>query len=752
MLTRKTVRFALVLLTATTLQTERSLCEELLRPSQEASIQRHDLFVQLYPETHELIGRDRITLVPSGEQTVIRLSLASTLAVMRVTDGSDDSTSREPDQTLTFSIEHDVAAPQSQQVVIPLPSDSVGKEVMTLVITYQGTINDPPREPRHLRFVTPSETAGHIGSEGVYLSSESQWYPDSPGSLSTYVLGVALPEGWMAVTQAAVRQTTACSPDRCGRSNMALIEWSPTKPSEALTLVANRFVVKERSWIATSGQPVKLATYLFPEDARLADEYLDAISRYLDAYIRVLGPYPFETFAVVENFFASGLGMPSFTLLGSSIIKRHYIQPYALGHEIVHSWIGNGVFNRTDKGNWVEGLTTYLANYYWYELTRESVQARDQRRLFVRSYNLHVLPDRDYPVGQFMQKHDERDNAIGYQKTAMAFHLLRQEIGEQAFWKGIQRLIAGYLGRHAEWRDVQLVFNEASGRDLGWFFQQWIERGGVPAPSLNRAVARPVDNAAAFALDVGITQAEPLFRFPVQIRIRMDDGRDHTLTIQMTQAAQSVTVRLPSRPADVRLDPESMLIRKIPRRSLPPMLNHYVTDVRRTAMLAGAVPPSHPYQELVGRIAAQEERKGSSDHAAVIPNATAALFPSEGSVLLLGQEGGREDIQPLLATHCGQRVRLTESGVAIEGNNYDGPGTAVIATCHRADRPDSVLSLLYSTTPEAAAPVSRLLFFYGWHSVVVFKNGSVVSRGEWPGERDAGEQMEVVVDEERVIR
>ena len=61
--------------------------------------------------------------------------------------------------------------------------------------------------------------------------------------------------------------------------------------------------------MAPSGQPVQLATYLFPEDAHLADEYLDATARYLEAYIPMLGPYPFESFSVVENFFASGLGM-----------------------------------------------------------------------------------------------------------------------------------------------------------------------------------------------------------------------------------------------------------------------------------------------------------------------------------------------------------------------------------------------------------------------------------------------------------
>ena len=157
---------------------------------------------------------------------------------------------------------------------------------------------------------------------------------------------------------------------------MVMTEWAVTRPSEALTLVANTFVSTFRDWTAKTGQRIRLSTYLFPNDAHLAGEYLDATAHYLDAYIPLLGPYPFEKFAVVENFFASGLGMPSFTLLGSGIIKRHYVQPYALGHEIVHSWIGNDVFNRSERGNWVEGLTTYLANYYWHELMETASRRR----------------------------------------------------------------------------------------------------------------------------------------------------------------------------------------------------------------------------------------------------------------------------------------------------------------------------------------------------------------------------------------
>ncbi len=86
-----------------------------------------------------------------------------------------------------------------------------------------------------------------------------------------------------------------CPPPLCCETELIGDGMGPTEPSEALTLVANRFVAKTREWPSKDGQAVRLATYLFPEDAQLAEEYLDATARYLDAYIPLLGPYPFDS-------------------------------------------------------------------------------------------------------------------------------------------------------------------------------------------------------------------------------------------------------------------------------------------------------------------------------------------------------------------------------------------------------------------------------------------------------------------------
>jgi hypothetical protein len=439
------------------------------------------------------------------------------------------------------------AAPGSaeQTVTVRFGKPLMKDETAALVWQYHGAIDEPPRAPKHLRFVTPSETAGHIGLEGVYLSGETRWYPDLDGSLATFAVRVRTPSDWHAVTHG--KQLA-----RSVHDNVATASWDVTAKTEALSLVANCFLVKQKDWPGPSGQSVEIAAYLFPDEANLAGEYLDASIRYLETYAKLLGPYPFPKFAVVENFFASGLGMPSFTLLGSGVIKRHYVQPYALGHEIVHSWIGNDVFNAPNQGNWVEGLTTYLANYYYEELTGTPEQAREQRRMMLLGYAVYVKPEEDYPVAQFTQKRDQKDNAIGYQKAAMIFHVLRRELGDETFWKGLRALVARYSGKHAGWREVEQVFAETSGRNLREFFAHWVERpGAAPLPG-----------------------------------VKPD-----------------------------RSDPDYELFRRIPREALPPMLNLFVTDPARTvvAPTGGSEQDRAPYAELAAQIAAKDSVVVSQD-------------------------------------------------------------------------------------------------------------------------------------------
>lgn len=685
----------------------------------------HDLSIELIPDRHLLLATDRAVLkllTPGIEQIVWSLNAA--LHVTRIDERTGDV-----GRPLAFTLRSG-PDPALQSVAVRFDRRPKQGETLTLEWRYEGAIDDPPREPRQLRFVTPSETGGHIGSEGVYLSGETRWYPDLPGALPTFRVRVSTPEGWEAVTHGTQvdRQVS-----RFSESPTVIAEWEVSVRTEALTLVANHFIRDHKTWRDPAGRRVEVATYLLPENAALSGEYLEASIRYLEAYTKLLGPYPFPKFAVVENFFASGLGMPSFTLLGSGVVKRHYVQPYALGHEIVHSWIGNWVLNDPAQGNWVEGLTTYLANYYYDELASRAEEAREHRRMLLLGYAVYVRPEEDYPVGQFRQKQNQKDNAIGYQKAAMVFHMLRREIGEQAFWDGLRLLVRERGGAYAAWSDLERVFARSAGRDLRGFFAQWVERAGAPGLRLVDARYRPDDGPAIrLQLRQGQGSADGAYRLRLPLVVMLVGGQVYRTVLEMAALEQTFTIPIPARPVSLQVDPEFETFRRLERAQLPPMLNLFVTDLERAVMLpaGGSGKDLEPYQELAARLTTRSLESPAQRPAVILKDAAGEAVPPAGSVLILGGPGLNHAATWALRG-CGETVQIERDRITIAGQVYEDRALALLLSCRRPDQPGSVVTLFYGMTSETAAKAARLLFFYGWQSYLVFRDGAVIARGDW---------------------
>jgi aminopeptidase N len=688
-----------------------SLRTETVSSDHQAEVLSHDMEVELDPDRHRIHVNDRVTIKGlDSSLSFLSFILNQALEVSKISIADSDRKGLTVTTVPNGSKSHESG---TQQIKVSLDAPLAPGQRLTLEWQYDGIIDDPPREPRHLRFVTPSETAGHIGPEGIYLSGETHWYPDLSGSLPTFRVRVVTPKTWQAVTHGR-QQSQGIQEDKM------VADWDIGSRTEALTLVANRFVKTQQNW-----KGIEIAAYLFPEDSQLAQEYLDASVRYLEQYTTLLGPYPFPKFAVVENFFPSGLGMPSFTLLGSGVIKRHYIQPYALGHEIVHSWIGNWVFNRTDRGNWVEGLTTYLANYYYEELMGTPEQAREQRRLMTLGYAIYVRPEEDYPISRFTHKTDQKDNAIGYQKTAMVFHMLRREIGDELFWKGLRYLVSEYGSTYADWHDVEQTFSTVSHADLRWFFAQWIEQAGAPVLKVHNARVQKEPGTQGYILQFHIAQTGTSYRVTLPLNVEMPNGQSLMTSLRLDAADQVVSLPVPAKPVRVEIDPNFEAFRRLDRHEIPPILNQFVTDTERFVLLPthGTDVERQPYQELATRFMAQEP------HNTVSTKADHDLR-SAGSVLVLGGPGINGAAE-WAVSGCRDQVFLEKNLAIIEGHTYQGPNVAFLISCLHPEQPDRVITLFYGVSPSAAATVARLLFFYGWQSYLVFQDGAVIARGNF---------------------
>ena len=111
--------------------------------------------------------------------------------------------------------------------------------------------------------------------------------------------------------------------------------------------------------------------------------------------------------------------MPTLTYLGVNVVRLPFIRSTSLGHEVLHNWWGNGVYPSYARGNWSEGLTTFMADYTYKE--RESAGAARQMRLeWLRDFTAVPL-GQDLPLAKFTSRTHGTSQIVGYHKAAMVF-------------------------------------------------------------------------------------------------------------------------------------------------------------------------------------------------------------------------------------------------------------------------------------------------------------------------------------------
>ena len=340
----------------------------------------------------------------------------------------------------------------------------------------------------------PSAGLAVSGPEGSYLPGYAAWVPWSGEGVASYRLRVRLPEPYRAVATGRLAEERI-------EDGYYHATFAADRPSEPPSLFAGPYEVGE----GRAGG-IRLRTYFHGELAGLSATYLAASAGYLERFQRQVGPYPYADFHVISAPLPVGLGFPNLTYIDRRILPLPFIRARSLAHEVLHNWWGNGVAVDYAGGNWAEGLTTYMADY---ALAAEAGpdKAREMRLGWLRDYAA-LPPDRDQALVGFTAKRHDAAQVIGYNKAAFVFHMLKAEIGGEAFSQGLRDFWRDKRFATAGWRDLRAAFERSSGRDLAWFFAQWLERVG--APRLRIETARP--NGPAEDREVALTMRNRTIR------------------------------------------------------------------------------------------------------------------------------------------------------------------------------------------------------------------------------------------------
>lgn len=584
-----------------------------------------------------------------------------------------------------------------------------------LRLSYSGKISDVIIQFGNEYAQSFAETSGIIASEGVYLNKNSAWVPDFGDEFITFDLSIEFEgraEEWLAISQG----------DRSGRN-----AWASHQPVEEIYLIAGAFTEYSHSdYDDAERDSIEKLAYLRTPDTNLANRYLDATERYLALYEPLLGKYAYSKFALIENFWETGYGMPSFTLLGEKIIRFPFILESSYPHEILHNWWGNGVYPDYETGNWSEGLTAYLADHLFQEMDGNGAQYRKE---MLSRYGNYVGEGVDFPLKDFTARNSAASQAIGYGKTLMLWHMLRTRLGDDLFLHGLRTFYADFLFKRASFADIALHFSSISGEDLTSFFSQWVERVG--APEITLSVDKEQGNRAR--LMFAQVQDELPYQISMPVALFYADEVDPVIVeIDLSERLEGFLAEDYDSLEAVIADPRYDLFRRL--------------DVLETAPTIGSLFGS---EQVTFILPANEEKISGADWRALAEAFGAGLdaqilaadaidtLPEDRDVWIIGRDN------PWLAS---LNTAAADYGLVLnsEGLKFNDAmlglveysNRSSVATVRHPVDPSLTLGFIHIDNVEAVPGMIEKLPHYGKYSYLSFEGAEPVNdiKGTWASE------------------
>jgi len=567
----------------------------------------------------------------------------------------------------------------------------------------------------HYRGDIPPADRGQFSPNGVVLEGATWWYPSFSNHLVTFELSVDMPANWRGVSQG--RRLVQKLEEAYSR-----VVWQELSPQEEIYLIAAPFTeYRERL-----GE-VDAMAFLRQPDPVLAQRYLEVTAHYIDLYGELIGPYPYAKFALVENVAETGYGMPSFTLLGPRVIRLPFILHSSYPHEILHNWWGNGIYVDYSQGNWAEGLTSYLADHL---IQQQRGNGANFRRDILQRYADFVGHKRDFPISEFRSRHSPSSEAVGYGKTQMFFHMLRRQMGDIAFTRGLKTLYRRYLFREAGFDDLTQVFSEVTERNLAPFFDQWVKRGGAPQLQLGAVRREQMGEEWKVVLTLEQNQAAAPYALDVPLAITLAGQEEaYEVVVTLTKKGESFELVVPGRPLRIDVDPAFDIFRAVDRSEIPPALSQAFGAESMLLVL-----PSRADADLVQayRQLAQVWRRMLGSEIEVVMDDQLTALSMDRAVWLLGWQNV---FAPQVVSKLQRNgVTVTAKEIGIGGDRFSVDRDAVIMSARSEVNTDQALVWLAANNPRAIAGLARKLPHYRKYSYLAFSGEAPTNRlkGQWP--------------------
>jgi len=303
---------------------------------------------------------------------------------------------------------------------------------------------------------------------------------------------------------------------------------------------------------------IEVSNWTFPEDTEKSKPSFKRSIEMVNFFATKIGPYPYEKLANVQSSTRFG-GMENASAIFYSqeaIAKGRNIES-TVSHEIAHQWFGDSVTEKDWHHLWLsEGFATYFGALFFEQSEGRNnfiqIMKKSRKRIFQsKSTDRSIV---DYEIKDLYKLL----NSNNYSKGAWVLHMLRGLLGDEIFFNGISKYYSKYKNKTVLTDDFMTTMEEVSGKNLQYFFDQWIFSPGYPIIEFEQNWIPKNNGNGKMIITINQMQKKKWPTFIFESKICWDNNK--CIPVKVNQKTQSFEIATLIEPDSIYIDPENWIL------------------------------------------------------------------------------------------------------------------------------------------------------------------------------------------------
>lgn len=416
-------------------------------------------------------------------------------------------------------------------------------------------INPEGKENKHIEIWTQGET-----------EANSCWFPtiDKPNEKMTHELLITVPDKYKTLSNGLlIKSTNNNDGTRTDHWKMSQVH----APYLVMMAIGDYSIIKD-TWKRKDGKEIEVSYYVEHDYAPYARDIFGKTPKMIAYFSKLLGvEYPWEKYSqvVVRDYVSGAMENTTATIHGEFLYKtkRELLDGHnesIIAHELFHHWFGDLITCESWANLPVNESFANYSQYLWDEYEYGADVADHYAYIEMQGYLLQSKQSGYADMVRFDYKDkEEMFDAHSYNKGGRILHMLRNIIGDEAFFESLKIFLTENAYQPVEVHHLRLAFEKVTGQDLNWFFNQWFYAQGHP----KFKITQEYDDVKK-EITVTIEQKQnfekvPLYIIPVEIDIYAA-GEKTTHSVKLTKRLEQFTFRVSQKPDLVNFDARKILL------------------------------------------------------------------------------------------------------------------------------------------------------------------------------------------------